>query len=86
EVRDARAHVARVEQLQRRRAVSPERQAEVQRLLAEAEKAERAGDLLTPPGESAFDRLRAARALAPDDARIAAASARLLPAARACFE
>ncbi|MGI8560360.1 MAG: hypothetical protein ACR2J7_02760, partial [Luteimonas sp.] len=55
-------------------------------LLAEAADAEARGDLLTPPGDSAFDKLRAARALAPEAAAVRAASARLLPAARTCFD
>ncbi|RPE75441.1 hypothetical protein EDC50_2886 [Vulcaniibacterium tengchongense] len=53
---------------------------------AEADAAAARGDLLSPPGDSAFDKLRAAQALAPNDARVAAARARLRPAARACFE
>jgi tetratricopeptide (TPR) repeat protein len=55
-------------------------------LLVEAEAAESRGDLMTPPGESAFDKLRAARALAPDDAAVRLASRRLLPVANACFD
>ena len=58
----------------------------VRRLLAAAAAAEARGDLLAPPGESAFDQLRAARAIAPGDAAVRRASARLLPAARECFE
>ncbi|TXI49978.1 MAG: hypothetical protein E6Q50_05265 [Lysobacter sp.] len=56
------------------------------RLLNEAEAAEARGDWLTPPGDSAYDKLRAARALAPDDPAVARAMRRLLPKARACFE
>ena len=55
-------------------------------LLRLAAEAEARGDLLTPPGESAYDRLRAAQAIAPDDARVRRAVARLLPSARACFD
>ena len=55
-------------------------------LLAEAAEAEARGDWLTPPGESAFDKLRAARALASDDAGVRRASARMLPHVRECFE
>ncbi len=55
-------------------------------LLAEAAAAEDRGDWLTPPGDSAFDKLRAARALAPDDPDVRRASARMLPRVRACFE
>jgi len=58
----------------------------VTQLLAEAQAAEARGDLLAPPGDSAFDKLRAARALAPDDPAVRRAGARLLPAARSCFE
>lgn len=58
----------------------------VQQLLAEAEQAEQRGDLLLPPGDSAYDKLRAARALAPDNGQVQAALRRLLPAARGCFE
>lgn len=57
----------------------------VQRLLEQAAAAEASGQLLTPPGESMFDKLRAARALAPRDRRVIEASKRLLPAALDCF-
>lgn len=63
-----------------------ERKRRVARLLAEADEAEARGDLLDPPGDSAFDKLRAARAIAPDDPAVREATARLLPAARQCFE
>ncbi|HVI58200.1 MAG TPA: hypothetical protein VM619_04915 [Luteimonas sp.] len=63
-----------------------ERARRVARLLAEAEAAEARGELVEPPGDSAFDKLRAARAIAPDDAAVRRASARLLPAATQCFE
>jgi hypothetical protein len=55
-------------------------------LLDEAAAAETRGDLLAPPGDSAFDKLRAARALAPDDRNVRRAEARLLPVARECFD
>ena len=58
----------------------------VQRLLQEAAAAESRGDLMSPPGASAFDKIRAARALAPDEKAVETAAARLLPAARSCFE
>ncbi len=58
----------------------------VRALLDEAATAEARGDWLTPPGDSAYDKLRAARALAPDDADVRRASARILPRARECFE
>lgn len=63
-----------------------ERARRVARLLDEAKQAEARGDLLDPPGDSAFDKLRAARAIAPDDPAVRKASARLLPAAKECFE
>ncbi len=55
-------------------------------LLDEAAAAESRGDWLTPPGDSAYDKLRAARSLAPDDADVRRASARMLPRVRDCFE
>ena len=58
--------------------------ARVQALLAEAARAQARGDWLTPPGESAWDKLRAARGLAPDDADVQRALAALEPAARRC--
>jgi len=63
-----------------------QRDRRVRTLLAQAEAAQVRGDLLTPPGDSAFDKLRAARALSPDDPAVRRAGARLLPVARACFE
>lgn len=58
----------------------------VQGLLDAADAAQSRGDLITPPGESAYDKLRAARALAPQDPRVRRAQARIAPAARQCFE
>jgi hypothetical protein len=55
-------------------------------LLLEGEAAEARGDWLTPPGDSAYDKLRAARALAPDEPAVKRAAERLLPRVRACFE
>lgn len=60
--------------------------ARVRELLARAAAAEERGDLLQPPGESAYDFLRRARALAPRDPGVEASTTRLLSAARACFE
>lgn len=60
--------------------------ARVRALLAQVEQAQARGDLMQPPGESAYDYLRAARAQAPRDPAVAAATARLLAAARECFE
>jgi tetratricopeptide (TPR) repeat protein len=82
-------HVARAQQAKARigSTLAPaERGRRVRVLLADAAAAEARGDLLAPPGDSAFDKLRAARAIAPDDAAVRRASARLLPAARECFE
>jgi tetratricopeptide (TPR) repeat protein len=66
--------------------VTPRRAAEVRRLIAEAAAAETRGDLLTPPGDSAYDHLRHARSLAPNDANVKRALSRLLPAAQRCFD
>lgn len=61
-------------------------QRRVRALLEGAAAAEARGDWLTPPGDSAYDKLRAARAIAPEDADVRRASARMLPRVRECFE
>jgi len=68
-------------------ALSPaERERRVKALLARMATAEARGQWLLPPGASAYDHFKAAQALAPDDARIRQAGARLLPAARGCLD
>lgn len=54
--------------------------------LAQMERAERAGQWISPPGHSAFDALREAQSVAPRDPRVRAAAARLLPASQRCFD
>lgn len=76
----ARAGAAHLPRL----ATSKRAKAKVRELLAEAEKARTRGDWLTPPGESAWDRLREARALAPADPEVQRALQGMLPAAREC--
>lgn len=88
-VAQAQQHLARARQSQRSLATAPangKRNRRVGELLEAAARAQANGDLITPPGDSAFDRLRAAHALAPDDPRVRAAVARLVPAAKDCFE
>ncbi len=63
-----------------------EQRLRVQRLLQEAAAAETRGELMSPPGASAFDKVRAALAIAPRNKSARAAAARLLPSAQACFE
>ncbi|MFN3311607.1 MAG: hypothetical protein ACK40R_07890, partial [Thermomonas sp.] len=58
--------------------------AHLQRLLQQAAHAQARGHWLTPPGESAWDRLRAARALAPNDPDVRAATQAMGDAAREC--
>ena len=55
-------------------------------LLAEASAAEARGDMLDPPGDSAYDKLRAAQAIAPRDEGVRAAIRKLAPSAQACFQ
>lgn len=89
DVDEARARIGRARRAQAQlnvRPLTPQRQRRLQQLLADAAAAEARGDLLLPPGESAFDKVRAARAIAPDDRRVKAAMARLTPAARRCFD
>jgi hypothetical protein len=88
-VREAEQRLSQARQASARlAATTPPRVDEqrLRRLLAEAAAAEARGDLVLPPGESAFDKLRAARALAPQSTAVREASARLLPMAEACFE
>ncbi|MCD9027458.1 hypothetical protein LDO26_04415 [Luteimonas sp. BDR2-5] len=85
------AHAAVAQSRSRFGAMTPalpaaERRQRVATLLRQAAAAEARGDLLTPPGDSAYDKIRAARALAPDDASVVTAAARLLPTARQCFD
>lgn len=95
--REAGVDPARVQQAQRHlrqtrqsgstsaaAAETPHARARVTTLLEQMERARLRGDWLTPPGDSAWDRLREARALAPRDPRVLRASASLLAAARAC--
>lgn len=63
---------------------SPRRQARVVAALAQAERARLRGDWLTPPGDSVWDHLRAAVALAPRDPRVLRAMAALQAAAQRC--
>ncbi len=88
-VAEAERRIQRAQQAHARigsRLPPQERARRVRQLLAEAGAAEARGDLVEPPGDSAFDKLRAARAVAPDDPAVRRASARLLPEARRCFE
>jgi tetratricopeptide (TPR) repeat protein len=85
------AATAALERAQRRHArlqapASAGERARLPQLLRQAAEAEARGDLLGPPGESAYDRLRAAQAIDPRDPGLQRAIARLLPSARACFE
>ncbi|WP_265309162.1 hypothetical protein [Stenotrophomonas sp. SRS1] len=63
-----------------------QRERTLQRLLARLDEAEGAGQFLDPPGRSAYDALREAQGVAPQDPRVRAAAQRLLPASRQCFE
>ena len=88
-VRDAARAIARAQQAKGRLGSllpKAERARRVRKLLMDAATAETRGELLTPPGDSAFDKLRAARALAPDDAAVRRASTRLLPVTLECFD
>ncbi|MEP6907852.1 MAG: hypothetical protein ABI858_07735 [Pseudoxanthomonas sp.] len=63
-----------------------ERKHRVEVLLVAMQQAGARGDWLTPPGESAYDKLRAAQALSPDVPEVKRAAARLVPTTQACFE
>jgi hypothetical protein len=88
-IEDASRRLMRARQAQARVNAPPlpaNRARRVRQLLAEAAAAEARGQLLAPPGDRAFDKLRAARALAPQDLAVASASVRLLMVSRECFE
>ncbi|WP_295517470.1 hypothetical protein [uncultured Stenotrophomonas sp.] len=63
-----------------------QRERQLRDRLRQIDRAEREGRWISPPGHSAFDALREAQSLAPRDARVRAAAARLLPASRQCFD
>lgn len=75
-----------LEALQQPAVSNTQRERELRDHLRRIERAERAGQWISPPGHSAFDALREAQALAPLDSRVKAAAARLLPASRSCFD
>lgn len=88
-VRDATRHVERARKMQSRTAptmAAGERNRRVRALLAESDRAAARGDWLTPPGDSAYDKLRAAQALAPTDPAVRRAAIRVLPTVRRCYE
>lgn len=88
-VADAEARLASARRNSARLATplpAAERDRRVRQLLAAAEGARARGNLLSPPGESAYDSIARARALAPQSREVRAASARLLPEARDCYE
>lgn len=65
---------------------SAERNRRIDALLVQMRQAETRGQWITPPGDSAYDKLRAAQALSPQHADVKRAAARLVPATRNCFE
>lgn len=88
-VKQAEQSLVRARQSQSRMASTlpvKERRRRVQLLLAAMAQAEQRAEWLTPPGESAYDKLRAAQALAPDDAAVKQAAQRFVQATRNCFE
>jgi serine/threonine-protein kinase PpkA len=81
----------RMAELQKRASSIPDPQApatvaRVAQLLAEAKTAAVAGNLLTPPGDSAYDKYRAVRSLDPDNAEARAGLAALPALARERFD
>ena len=89
EVGSAQIALARARRSQSRleQPIAPgRREARLNVLLEEMQAAEERGNWLTPPGESAFDKLRAAQALWPEHASVRRATTRLVPATRECFE
>jgi serine/threonine-protein kinase PpkA len=69
-----------------RATVTPEQVLQVRRLVAEGARAAAAGNLVIPPGDSAYDKYRAALAVDRDDAAAQDGLARLPARARELFE
>jgi len=65
--------------------ISPAQSAQLQRLLADAARALAAGDLIVPPGDSAYDKYRAALAIDRDNADARAGLERLRARAKDLF-
>ncbi len=86
ELRELRRGLERIPNVIGAKAPSPAQLRRARKLVLDAEAAEARGDWLTPPGDSAYDKLRAARALAPDDPAVTRAMRRQLPKLRACFD
>ncbi|MFT4248256.1 MAG: hypothetical protein QM581_09495 [Pseudomonas sp.] len=63
-----------------------ERERRLRALMLQVQRAETAQDWLTPPGASAYDKLREAQAIAPQDKRVLHALRRIVATTRACFE
>lgn len=88
-ISDAQQELARLRESSSRlqsTAPSRERNRRVDALLVQMREAEMRGEWMTPPGDSAYDKLRAAQALSPRHADVKRAATRLVPATRACFE
>lgn len=90
EVASARARVERERSARqvagRTQAGSASERRQLARLLEQLAEAEARGHLIAPPGASAYDALREAQAIAPQDRRVLSAARRLLPASQTCFE
>ncbi|WP_254775282.1 hypothetical protein [Pseudoxanthomonas sp. GM95] len=78
-----RAHRSQA-QLDQTMPASPQRQRRVRALLADADRAAARGNWIDPPGESAFDKVRAAQSLAPDDPQVRRAAQQLVPDVQQC--
>jgi tetratricopeptide (TPR) repeat protein len=88
-VREAEQVMARARQSQSRLGSAlpaQERRRRAQVLLAAMEQAAARGEWLTPPGDSAYDKLRAAQSVAPEDPAVKRAATRVQQAVRTCFE
>lgn len=89
EVAAAQQAIARAQQVQRAMGseLAPaQRERQLRTLLTQMEAAEARGQWLLPPGNNAYDKFKAAQALAPRDPRVRSAAQRVLPAARQCLE
>lgn len=85
-VAEERIRQARMAQKSLLRPPTRDQRRQLPRLIAEAEEAMARGDFITPPGTSAWDKLRVASAISADSPDVLKLHQALGQASRACFE
>lgn len=90
ELRSAKARLSevrdRLDKAQQQAKITPADQAQIKQILADADKAMVAGNLILPPGDCAFDRYRAVLRIDPDNAAAMAGLAKIPARAKELFD